>query len=127
MKTIRSACLIAAAFYCAALPASAGSKLGPDAPPLQLAQKGKGGGTPPGQGGDPPGGGGPPGGDPPGQGGTPPGQGGTPPGQGGGDQPPAATPSTEHESGVHGTTGRDSGAFGQPSGLRGLEEVPQGR
>ena len=43
MKTIRSACLIAAAFYCAALPADAGSKLGPDAP-FQLAQdKGKSG------------------------------------------------------------------------------------
>jgi len=52
--------------------------------------------------------------------------GGTPPGQQ--DQPATpSTPGTDHEPGVHGTRGRDSSGFGSPSGLRGLDPVPQGR
>ncbi|OHC83140.1 MAG: hypothetical protein A3G73_06185 [Rhodospirillales bacterium RIFCSPLOWO2_12_FULL_67_15] len=89
-----------------------GVKLGPDMP-LRFAQdKGKSGDG--GKGGDPPG--------PPI---TPPGQNGTPPGQQKNGAAPAVP--TDHESGVHGAAGRDSGAFGTPSGLRGTREVPEGR
>jgi len=124
-RAILSATVVLA-FAAIAVDAAAGSRLGPDSSVFLAQSKGKGGGTPPGQGGEPPGGGGPPGGDPPGQGGTPPGQGGTPPGQQ--DQPGTpSTPATDHESGVHGTRGRDSSGFGSPSGLRGLDPVPQGR
>ncbi len=80
-----------------------GVKLGPDAP-FQLAQgKGKGGNGDKGKG-EPP---------------FP------PPGL----QKNGATPAapTDHESGVHGAHGRDSGAFGTPSGQRGTREVPEGR
>jgi hypothetical protein len=88
-----------------------GTRLGPDAPVLFAQGKGKNGNG--GKGGDPPG--------PPI---TPPGQGGTPPGQQK-NGAPAAT--IDHESGVHGAHGRDSGTFGTPSGLRGTREVPEGR
>ena len=81
-----------------------GVKLGPDAP-VQLAQdKGKSGNGDKGKG-EPPF--------------PPPGQ------QKGGTPTPSET--TDHESGVHGAHGRDSGAFGTPSGLRGTREVPEGR
>ncbi len=90
---------LVAVFGFAAGAANAGSRLGPDAP-VQFAQGKKNGDK---------------------------GKGDNPPGfekKGGAPAPGAPT---NHESGVHGLDGRDSGTFGTPSGQRGTREVPEGR